>query len=200
MVHKSVLPMRTAKIGYIIMSLICCLFGIGLIVFNKISISVIGFLVGIIMMLFGVVKLIGYFSKDLFRLAFQYDLAFGILLIVVGILLMLKPSSLMNFSCIVIGVCILCDGLFKIQISFDSKAFGIKLWWLILLFATATAVVGLMIIFKPEISSRMLMILLGASLLTDGILSLSTVLTSVKIIKHQIPDVIEIENYEERSE
>lgn len=200
MVHKSVAPMRTAKIGYIIMSVICCIFGTCLIVFNKISVSIIGIFVGIIMILFGIVKLVGYFSKDLFRLAFQYDLAFGILLIVVGILLLLKPSSLMNFSCIVIGVCILCDGLFKIQIAFDSKAFGIKLWWLILLFAAVTAIVGLIIVFKPEISSRMLVILLGISLLTDGILSLSTVLTSVKIIKHQVPDRIEIENYEERSE
>lgn len=40
-------------------------------------------------------------------------------------------------------------------------------------------------------------ILFGISLLTEGILNLSTVLTAVKIVRHQMPDVIEVDYYEE---
>ena len=37
------------------------------------------------MLLFGFIKMIGYFSKDLYRLAFQFDLASGILLMALPI-------------------------------------------------------------------------------------------------------------------
>lgn len=194
---KSVKPMKTAKIGYIVMSAMFCILGIALIVSPEISASVLGTIMGIMMIVFGVVKLVGYFSKDLFRLAFQYDLAFGILLIVLGIIVLLKPSNVMNFICIVLGISILADALFKVQIAMDSKTFGIKLWWLILVLAVLTGIIGILLVFRPTESTQMLMILFGISLLTEGILNLSTVLTAVKIVRHQMPDVIEVDYYEE---
>ncbi|MFQ9732082.1 MAG: hypothetical protein ACLT8X_11075 [Mediterraneibacter faecis] len=36
-------------------------------------------------MAYGIIKMIGYFSKDLYCLAFQYDLACGIFLIILGV-------------------------------------------------------------------------------------------------------------------
>lgn len=197
---KSVKPMRTAKIGYIVISVTFCILGIALIVSPEISASALGTIIGIIMFIFGIVKLVGYFSKDLFRLAFQYDLAFGLLLIVLGIIVLLKPNNVMNFICIVLGISILTDALFKIQIAMDSKTFGIKLWWTIFVLAVLTGVVGILLVFRPTESTSILMILLGISLLTEGILNLSTVLTAVKIIRHQLPDVIEVDYYEEGKE
>ena len=74
---RSVLPMKAAKIGYIILSVLYCVLGILLITMPELSITALGILLGIGMIVFGIVKIVGYFSKDLFRLAFQYDLAFG---------------------------------------------------------------------------------------------------------------------------
>ncbi|MBR5732873.1 MAG: DUF308 domain-containing protein, partial [Lachnospiraceae bacterium] len=118
---RSTVSMRTAKIGYIVSSILFCIFGAVLMIFPEISISVIGLFVGWAMILFGVVKIIGYFSKDLFRLAFQYDLAFGILLAVLGMIILIRPEMMMNFLCVALGVAILSDGLFKVQIAVDSK-------------------------------------------------------------------------------
>jgi len=71
---RSTAPMRTAKIGYIAVSALLCILGIMLIVIPSFSINLLGNICGILMLLFGAVKLTGYFSKDLYRLAFQYDL------------------------------------------------------------------------------------------------------------------------------
>lgn len=188
---KSIRPMQAAKTGYIILSIALCILGAVLIIFPQISASVLGILTGVLMIVFGIVKLIGYFSKDLYRLAFQYDLAFGILSAALGTILLLKTDRAMSFICIVLGISVLADGLFKIQIAFDSRRFGIRLWWLILCLAILTGMVGLLLVFRPTESIPVLMVLLGISLLSDGILSLSTVLTAVKIIRHQMPDVIE---------
>ena len=194
---RSVTPMRVAKIGYIIMSVLLCVFGVLLIADPDISLSVIGIVCGALFIVFGLVRLVGYFSKDLYRLAFQYDLAFGLLMIALGIIMLLSPESLMNFICIALGLSIFADGLFKVQIAIDSKRFGLSTWWLIMALAVITVVVGIVLVARPSDSSRVLIVLMGVSMLCEGLLDLGTVITAVKIIKHQQPDVIVVEADEE---
>lgn len=145
------------------------------------------------MMLFGLVKIIGYCSKDLYRLAFQFDLAFGILFVVLGFILIIRTDAMVNLICIVMGICVLADALLKIQISIDSRAFGIKKWWLILAMAILTGVAGFLLIFRPSESIQIIMILFGIVLITEGVLNLITILITVKIIRHQMPEVIDAE-------
>lgn len=190
---RSVTPMRIAKSGYIIMSAVFCIVGILFIARPELSVKIIGRGLGIAMILFGCIKLVGYFSRDLFRLAFQYDLEFGILLIALGVIVLIRSPNVMNFIFIALGIAILADGLFKVQIAMDSKRFGIAAWWLILLLAVLTGFVGLLLVFRPVESAHVLTILLGVSLLAEGILNLCVVVSTVKIVKHQRPDVIESE-------
>ena len=144
-------------------------------------------------MLFGLVKIIGYCSKDLYRLAFQFDLAFGILFVVLGFILIIRTDAMVNLICIVMGICVLADALLKIQISIDSRAFGNKKWWLILAMAILTGVAGFLLIFRPSESIQIIMILFGIVLITEGVLNLITILITVKIIRHQMPEVIDAE-------
>ena len=166
---RSIAPMRAAKIGYILISAVLCVLGILLIVEPQFSAAVLGVICGIVLLVFGCVRLVGYFSKDLYRLAFQYDLPFGILLVVLGLVLLLHPAGMMNFLCITLGLYIV------------------------------SGLCGLMLLFRPGAGSDLLMILLGITLLSEGILSFSTAITAVKIIRHQRPDVIEVD-YSEESE
>ncbi len=193
---RSVTPMRIAKIGYIVMSVLFCAAGILFIAAPELSVSIIGVCIGIAMILFGIVKLIGYFSKDLFRLAFQFDLEFGILLIVLGGIVLFNPRNLMAFICIALGISILLDGLFKIRIAIDSRQFGIQSWWLILALAIITGVIGVFLIFDSVVGARALSVLLGLTLLSEGALNLYTVISTVLIVKNQFPDVIETDAFE----
>ena len=190
---RSVTPMRIAKIGYIVMSVMFCIAGALFIALPDISITMIGISMGIAMIVFGIVKLVGYFSRDLFRLAFQFDLELGILLLVLGLIVLIRPDDLMTFICIALGISILTDGLFKVQIALDSKRFGIKSWWVILTLAVVAGTIGVFLIFRSAKSAQFLTVLLGVSILAEGILNLYTVISTVLIIKHQQPDVIEIE-------
>ena len=184
---------KAAKTGYIIISILLCVLGIVLIAVPDFSVTLLCVLGGGIMMLFGLVKIIGYCSKDLYRLAFQFDLAFGILFVVLGFILIIRTDAMVNLICIVMGICVLADALLKIQISIDSRAFGIKKWWLILAMAILTGVAGFLLIFRPSESIQTIMILFGIDLITEGVLNLITILTAVKIIRHQLPEVIDVE-------
>lgn len=188
---RSVVPMRTAKTGYIIVSLLLCLFGGMLLCKPDFSTALIGSLAGWLMIAFGIFKLIGYFSRDLYRLAFQFDLAFGVLMLVIGIIILTKPENLLQFICIVTGLSVTADSLLKLQTAADAKRFGIGRWWMILLAGILTGVLGILLLTRPAASANLLVRLFGAVMLAEGILNLVTVLLTVKIIHNQRPDIID---------
>jgi len=188
--------MRIAKTGYIVISIAYLVLGILLIAKPDISMQIIGRILGTAMILSGCIKLVGYFSKDLFRLAFQFDLQFGILAIVLGLIVLLKPSDVLNLIFMSIGLVILADSLFKIRIAFDSRRFGIGNWWGILILAVLAGIIAVILIFKPSESAMILTVLLGSTLAAEGILNLFVAVTTVKIINHQYPDSIETDFYE----
>ncbi len=193
--NRSILPMRTAKTGYLVISALLCAFGVLLMARPEFSTVLFGRVLGVCMVVFGVIKLVGYFSKDLFRLAFQYDLAFGILLMALGVIALARPGSTMSFLCVILGVCVLADGLFKVQIAIDARTFGIRSWWLILVFAILSGAFGVLLVLRPSESARLLAVFLGLALLAEGIMNLCVALCTVKIVAHQKPDVVEIEEY-----
>ena len=101
---------------------------------------------------------------------------------------------MLNFLSIALGICTLVDCLFKTKIALDAKKFGIRQWWLTMGMAILTGVAGLLLAFRPSEAIEVITILLGICLLSDGILSVAFSL--VKIVKHQQPDVIDVEYYE----
>lgn len=189
---------KAAKLGYILISVALCVLGVILLAVPDLSATILCRLGGVIMILFGVVKIVGYCSKDLYRLAFQFDLASGILLIALGLLLIVRTNSMITILCTIMGIYVLADALLKIQIAIDSKIFGIQKWWLILSAAILTGIAGFLLIFRPSESTRIVMVLFGLTLLTEGILNLITILTAVKIIRHQLPEVVDADYYEVR--
>lgn len=191
---------QAAKIGYLAMSILLCALGCILIAVPDFSLVLFCRLVGILMILFGFIKIIGYCSRDLYRLAFQYDLALGLLLMALGVLFIVRVNAIIPIICTILGICVFIDALLKIQISIDSKAFGISLWWLILSAAVVTGAAGFMLILRPWESAKVVMILLGIALITEGLLNLITVLAVVKLIRRQQPTIIDTEYREIRND
>ena len=195
---RSVAPMKIAKIGYIVVSVLFCIAGILFIALPEISTKIVGIEIGIAAIVFGIVKLIGYFSKDLYRLAFQFDLEFGILMVVLGTIVLFNPKNVMAFIAAAFGIAILFDGLFKIRIALDSKRFGIKDWWLILSLAIIAGIIGVALIFDSAFGAGVLTILMGVSFLSEGILNLYTVIRTVLIVKNQVTDFVEIDTLKKK--
>ena len=188
---RSILPMQAAKTGYIILSLVLCMLGVFLIARPDVSVAVIGSFAGILLVVFGIFKLIGYFSKDLYRLAFQFDLAFGLLMLVLGIVILSKPENLLHFLCITAGIYITADGLMKLQTAHDAHVFGIGRWWVILAAAILTCILGIILMLRPGAGTALIMRLFGCAVLAEGILNLLTVLMTVRIIRNQRPEIID---------
>ena len=114
------------KIAYSVISVGLIVMGLCFMFLPEISALTICYCVGAVSIVFGIIKLMGYFSKDVYRLAFQFDLALGIAMIVLGAVEVIRPRLLLGLLPVVLGIIVLVDGLFKIQTALDSKRFGLK--------------------------------------------------------------------------
>ena len=185
---RSSAPMKAAKTGYIVMSSLMMILGIVLMAAPETLQTVMCSVMGAAAAVFGAVKIVSYFSKDLFRLAFQHDLAAGILLVILGVTTAVKPELFLGSIGVIFGVCVLADGLLKVQVAIDAKLFGVDKWWLILAAAVITGIAGFFLMTDPLWSASVIAVLLGLSLIAEGAMNLITVLVAVKIVKNQMPD------------
>ena len=180
---------KKAKHAYITISVIMLVLGLVLLIWPKMSLSVLCYLIGAMLIIGGVVKLVGYFSKDLYRLAFQFDLAFGILSILLGVVFIIHPEHIISILPIVMRIFILVEGVLRIQTAMDAKTFGLGTWWMMILLAIATSACGLLLIFKPFESAVAMMMLLGVTLLIDGVQNLWVAIYTVKVSERNVIDV-----------
>ena len=194
---------KRAKSAYIAVSVIMVILVAVLMLNPGLSMLTLCYLIGGLMVIFGVTRLVGYFSKDLFRLAFQFDLALGIFCMLAGIVILVHPNNIMKLLPVIIGLFVTIDGVFKMQTAIDSKRFGLKRWYAILVLAAVTCVFGLLLIIDPFAGGKALMILFGATMMIDGIQNLCVVLYTVKTVGGIRKDVererktIETDNYRE---
>jgi len=84
--------LKIARNGYIVMAVIFCGLGIFLMADPAGAMKVICVIAGLLFIADGIIKIIGYFSRDFYCLAFQFDLGFGILMIAMGILILVKKG------------------------------------------------------------------------------------------------------------
>lgn len=192
---RSFIPMKVAKNGYIAVSVLLAALGVLLVAKPTFSVNAIGVICGILLSVFGIIKLVGYFSNDPYRLAFQYDMPFGIMLIVLGIIMLVNPGKLVSFICIVLGLWVLISSLFNIQTSLEAKKFGISQWWLVFVLSVIAAVWGLVLVFRPSEAADVMAVILGFTLIFESAVNICTVLTSVKIINNRQPDIYTEEEY-----
>ena len=170
----------TAKIGYMAASVMTALLGAAFIFLPEISITVICRLLGAAAIIGGVIKLSGYFSRDLYRLAFQHDLAFGLMLCTIGIIAAAKPVKVISAAHIAVGIVIIADGVFKLQTAVDSKRFGLGKWWLIAAFAVLSFAAGILLVVSPFEAAAAMTVVMGISLLADGLMNFCVAFCAIK--------------------
>ena len=116
--------LKIARNGYIVMAVVFCALGIFLMAVPEKAVKIICVLAGILFIADGIIKIIGYFSRDFYCLAFQFDLGFGILMIAVGILILVRREAILRLIFVIFGLVILTDALLRIQMSVEAKKYA----------------------------------------------------------------------------
>lgn len=170
-----------AKYGYIIMSLLFYAAGLAYIFLPELPPMALCMLGGLVLLVYGAIRLVGYLSPDLYCLAFQYDMASAILLMILGVLVLCCNVRLLGLYAPGIGVLILFDAVLTIQTAKDAAKFGLKSWVLLLVVSIAAAICGALIIILNNLNNPLAThITVGIALLAEGLMKHCVVLCTVQ--------------------
>lgn len=175
----------------IVLSVLYIVLGLFLVFLPNTSMMAICVALAGISIICGLIKMISYFMKDPYHLAFQFDLALGIFMLIVGVLLLMHPMDLLILLPIVVGIGAIIEGVFKLQTSIDAKRFGIHYWWVLLLLCVVSIGCGVVLLMNPFKGLNMMVILMGISLIIYGVENLVNVIWFVKWVHQSKP--IEVE-------
>ncbi|MDD6267197.1 MAG: DUF308 domain-containing protein [Clostridium sp.] len=172
---------KQAKISNLIIYSFMVAVGLAMLIFREIPTNVETIILSVLCILVGGAKILGYFSNDLYRLAFQFDLAIGLFLAIIGVLTLIVGSKDPLGTVRLFGIYIFIDGLLKLQTAFDAKKFGIARWLVILLTAilmVGVGIVGLLASYLEQISQ---LIVLDVALMLDGLVNIWITAYTVRI-------------------
>lgn len=161
---------RSAKIINIISASLMLVAGILLMTISSMEeIVAQRIMLGILFGLTGGARIFGFFSNDLYRLAFQYDFAFGIFCEILALLLILSPAQNYEVLHLLLVVYVLFDALLKVQMSLDARRFGMKSWGVILGTALGLGAAGAFAAGALQAELVRALFLVGLALAMDGV-------------------------------
>ncbi|MBQ3014656.1 MAG: DUF308 domain-containing protein [Clostridia bacterium] len=143
--------------------------------------------VGIASIIIGATGIYGYFSNDMYRLAFQLDFALGIFNVIFGILLLINPVQLSVLLPTAVSILTLLDGGNKSQMAIEGKSFGIQKWYLVLVSAVLEIAAGVVLILLAY-HGRDVRVWMGVAMGLVGVTNFWTTMYTVRVRKntHQI--------------
>ena len=147
---------------------------------DKPAVKVARYLVAVGFIVIGLARVLGYFANDLYRLAFQYDLAIGSLSVILAVLVLIYPDNLMAILPFGMGIYVLSDALLKLQTAIDAKLFGMR-QWIGLLVASLIASVAGVISLIVSVSLQEPTALVGIAIAADGALNFFNTMATVRV-------------------
>ena len=156
------------KHNYFVNAVIMVLLGLVLVIWPHILGVLLCYLLGGALIVMGVFQLISFLRGE--RLGFynKFVMMMGIVLVLLGIWICTQPHIVLSIIPVVVGIIVLIHGLMDIQYTLDIKKAGSTKWWIALIAAILTLVVGLLLEFNPFTAYEITMVLLGIAMLYDG--------------------------------
>lgn len=167
---------QKSRIAYFIMSVLLFAVGLCLIIWPSFITKVICYIIGSIALIAGIIELVIFFVRDISVKTVSYSLIIGFLSSIFGLILLLKPDNSAVFFSMLFGVFIIIDSVLKLQTSFELRNLGVLRWWVNLILALASAVLGVLLVINPFATTNILFIFMGISLVVDAIENMWTVI------------------------
>lgn len=156
------------KQNYFVNAIVMVVLGLVLVIWPHSFGVMLCYLLGGALILMGVIQLISFLRGE--RLGFfnKFNMIMGIVLVLLGIWICTQPRIVLSIIPVAVGIIVIFHGLMDIQYTLDIKRTGNTKWWIALIAAILTLVIGVMLVLNPFTAYEITMILLGIAMLYDG--------------------------------
>ncbi len=169
--HNSIENMYKKMISFsLITAFLTIVVGIILVLLPELSGKILGLIIGIILVIEGINSLYKYFHREGAKL-YSLNLVIGVIYAVLGVVIILAPSSVVEFITICLGLYMIVNGTSKVNYGIWLKRGNEDSWLITLATGILVAIIGILVIFNP-FANLTLTTLAGVFLIISGILNL----------------------------
>lgn len=181
--------LKQLKWDTLLMGVLYILLGIVALVIPETMERLLGFLIGVVLIIAGAVSMISYLLRDAHQNYYHNDFLHGLLGILLGIVVLYKVEIIISLVPFLLGTLVLVSGLSKLQDVIDLKRLEYGNWIFMLVLAIINIVLGLVLIFNPMAVAALLFRLLGVGLIFSGITDCATTLYFAGKIRDYFADL-----------
>ncbi len=176
--------LKSIKVNILGSAVLCIVLGIILVVYPNTSLTIVCRAVGVIVLITGLGMIISYLRSETKGVLAKTGLVFGSILAIVGGFIILRPLGIISIIPIVFGILLIYHGLANMNQALELRQYKDNRWWLPVAIAASTIVLGIVIMNNPFGTIGVLMRIIGACLIYDGLTNTMLVGRFVKSIRN----------------
>lgn len=180
--------LKKLKTNIVISAILCVVLGIVLVVWPDLSMQIVCIAIGAVLLIGGGVRLAVYFTNKDGSMYAQMNLIMGIVLVVVGIWILMKPDKVLAIIPIIVGIVIVLHGVNDLQQAVALCKDKYDKWWVALILGLLTVGFGALLICRPFAALDTVVMLIGLFLIYDGLSDIwivSRIYRTAKVLRQE---------------
>ena len=178
------------KLNFILTALFCILCGAVLFVWADMSARIACMVLGAILVLMGIIYFVSFLSTPSGTFIKQVHLVLTIVFVVIGVWILLKPDFVIGLIPVIVGIILVLHGFYDLQQAVFLGRAKYGFWWLVLLLAGLTIVLGGILLWNPFEAMSIAIKFIGVFLVFDGVSDL-WIFSRARRITRQIRETVE---------
>lgn len=158
--------LKRMKADIILSALVCMVLGIVLLIWPAETIDIFCKILAVGLVIMGVVDIVSYFTN---RSIHPFGGALGLIVLLVGIWIFIRPERIVSLIPIVIGVILCVHGIQDMKLAFETKGNGYEKWWSMLIIAAVSLAFGVLCIVNAFGMVKLALQFIGIALIYDGV-------------------------------
>ena len=160
--------LKELKWEAILTGVLYILLGIVALVIPETMQKTLGYLIGIVLILAGLISMVCYLLRDARENYYHNEFVFGLVGIVLGAAVLYKVEVIISLIPFILGILVLFSGCSKLQDAIDLKRLSYGSWIGMLIVAVINIILGIVLICNPFKAAVLLFRVLGVGLILSG--------------------------------
>lgn len=161
--------------------------GLVMVIWPTVSALTICYIMGALCIAVGIGEIVRYFRLGDAGVFFRFDLTLGICGALIGLLLILHPTGALSILPIAVGIYMIVESVFCIQLAVELRRVAARSWWLALVWGGLGVILSVLLLTNPFEAASVFMIFIGIALIASGVQSLYLVFSFSKVLKSHDP-------------
>ena len=171
------------KNSYLTASVVYLVLGLVLFLWPGMTTKLFCIAAGALLLLYGAINIVSFFTHSGHTNGLQAELIFGIVSAAVGLFFLIQPRVILSILPIILGLYICIDALVNLKRALDMRNYGYAKWTATLVMALVSLALGLLVLFNPFSTQLLLVRVVGAVFVYQGVSDLISILMLGKLIK-----------------